>query len=238
MKKYIVILGKQISWYSIMGFLGLGIATLFCVRRRDRYHLRRDDLINMMGYAIVGGLIGAKLLALLCMVPQFVTYWDKITWNGEFIAAIMGNGFVFYGGLLGMLSAFGIYCAQYRINYKDVLELIAPAIPLFHVFGRIGCYIAECCGGINGFPIQLVESGMNFGIFLLLYILQNLQKMKGKTFFLYLLSYGIGRFILEFFRGDAERGFIWFFSVSQWISAGLIVVACFYLMKQREKARD
>lgn len=225
MSKYIDFFGQHITWYSIMGFLGLLAATLLCVRRRRRFDVELDDEINLMGYAIVGGIIGAKTLALLCMVPQFIEYWEQIHWNRQFFNAIMQTGFVYYGGFGGVILAFYIYCRQYQVNFSNILELIAPAIPLFHVLGRIGCYNAGCCGGVGGFPLQLVEAAMNLVICVTILVIQNRQKMRGATFYLYLFLYGGGRFVLEFFRGDPERGFIGSFSVSQWISVLLIVIA-------------
>ena len=227
MKDYILILGKEISWYSILGMIGLVAAVILCIRRKKKYDFQTDDLINLAGYAIVGGILGAKALALLCMTPQFIQYWEKIVWNEEFLRVILGNGFVYYGGFLGVLAAFFFYCRQYRLNYSRLLELIAPTIPLFHGFGRIGCYIAGCCGGIDGFPLQLVESAINFCLVPVLLWAEKQPALKGRGFLLYLLFYGSARFILEFFRGDPERGFLWIFSVSQWISAVLILAAIF-----------
>ena len=236
MEKYILIFGKEISWYSIMGFAGLLAAFFLCVKRRNRFGLQREDLVNIMGYAVVGGIVGAKALALLCMIPQFVQYWEQIEWSEAFLRLIFGNGFVYYGGLFGVLGAFLIYCRQYRISLMNLLELTAPAIPLFHTFGRIGCYIAGCCGGINGFPLQLAEAAANFLLFLFLIWAQERPALKGRTFQLYLFSYAVIRFFLEFFRGDPERGFLWIFSVSQWISLGILISVSVIWRRQKYRS--
>lgn len=225
MEKSIVVLGQQITWYAVMGLVGLSFSMALCMVRRNRFSIGRGDVINLGGYAVVGILIGSKVLALLCMIPGFIEYWDKITWNRELFNVVMKQGFVFYGGLLGVIGAFAVYCKQYGLSLSHVLELAAPACPLFHVFGRIGCYIAGCCYGVLSFPLQLIEAAMNLVIFSVIMTIQDRRILEGKTFYLYLLLYAAGRFILEFFRGDVQRGFIGALSVSQWISLGILAVS-------------
>ena len=126
------------------------------------------------------------------------------------------------------------HCRQFGLPFRSVMELSAPSIPLFHFFGRLGCFTAGCCYGIGGFPVQLVEAAINLMIFAVIILVQNQDKLRGKTFCLYLLLYTSVRFVLEFYRGDPERGFIGPLSVSQWISALLFLAAVFYLRRLRK----
>lgn len=233
MNNYIVVFGKIISLYSVMGFIGLMAALFLCLKRRERYGLERHHLVDLFGYSVLGIILGSKLLALICMIPQFVQYWDEITWNMDFIETLIQSGFVFYGGLMGVICAFYIYSRQYGIDFGAAMELVAPAVPLFHFFGRIGCFTAGCCGGIDGFPLQLVEAGLNFVICAVILFIQNKKPDCRYTFCIYLLTYAVMRFILEFFRGDPERGFMAFFSVSQWISLILAAVAVKFLFSRK-----
>lgn len=239
MNNYISIFGKNISFYAILGFIGLMAALFLCLKRRTRYGIEKDDIVNLMAYSIVGIIVGSKLLALVCMIPQFVEYWDRIQWNSEFVGILFQSGFVFYGGLAGSILAFYLYCRQFKIPFGRVMELIAPAIPLFHFFGRIGCYTAGCCGGIGGFPLQLVEAFGNFLIFALIIYIQDRRRSFDGTFPLYMLTYGCMRFVLEFFRGDPERGFIGPLSVSQWISIAVVLIGAKLLLnKLLDKAKE
>ena len=231
-------LGLQISWYSILGFTGLVAAGLLCFSRRKKYQLPGDDILNLVGYALIGAVVGSKILALLCVLPYIIKYWDLIQWNAEFFNLLMSTGFVYYGGLIGVVVMFYIYCKQFKMNFANIMELLAPGVPMFHVFGRIGCYITGCCGGINGFPLQLVEAAMNLVICIVLLVIQDKELAKGKTFLLYMILYGIGRFVLEFYRGDPERGFIGMFSVSQWISIAFIVIAVILWKKVEKRRRE
>lgn len=227
-------LGLDISWYSILGVTGLVVAAAMCVLRKNKHGIPTDDIINLAGYAIVGSLIGSKLLALLCAAPAIISNWDKLIWNWELINLLLSTGFVYYGGLLGVVVMFYIYSRQFKVDFRNITEMLAPAVPCFHIFGRIGCYITGCCYGIGHFPIQIVESAMNLAICVILIIIQNKNIAKGKTFILYMFMYGVGRFILEFFRGDPERGFIGPLSVSQWISAVVIIIGVILWNRRKE----
>ena len=126
-------------------------------------------------------------------------------------------------------------------TYLDNCALIAP---LFHGIARIGCFFGGCCYGIESsfgfcaygntisdigevrrFPVQLLESLMNFLIVLLIYVLLKKELFKGKLFFIYLSVYAIIRFFDEFLRGDAIRGFVLGLSTSQFISIIIEIVA-------------
>ena len=52
----------------------------------------------------------------------------------------------------------------------------------FIFFGRLGCFTAGCCYGIGGFPVQLVEAAINLMIFAVIILVQNQDKLRGKTF--------------------------------------------------------
>ena len=94
--KYIEILGKQISWYAILGFIGLIAALFLCVKRRRRFDIARGDVINLMAYSIIGIIAGSKLLALICMTPDIIKNFSHIQWNAHTVSVLMQSGFVFY----------------------------------------------------------------------------------------------------------------------------------------------
>lgn len=70
------------------------------------------------------------------------------------------------------------------------------------------------------FPVQLVESISCLVIFIILIIIEK-KKESAPLLEIYLLSYAVVRFLLEFLRGDTIRGIFWFLSTSQWISLAI-----------------
>ena len=142
-----------------------------------------------------------------------------------------------------------------RKNYRFGLysDIGAMLIPLFHGFGRIGCFFGGCCYGIPSefgilyhspqlptdqivtrFPVQLLESGLEFLLFFVLYFflykptgpLQD--KVRGHLLEIWLGAYAVIRFLDEFLRGDIIRGVWGPFSTSQWISLAVIL---FFIIK-------
>ena len=164
------------------------------------------------------------------------------------------SGTVYYGGLLGFIASVHWYLHRYHLNAPLFWDCLAPALPLFHVFGRIGCFLNGCCYGVesrhfglaftcslsapNGvpyFPVQLAEAAFEALIFLLVWRFALRTEGHGKALPFYLLLYAPVRFLLEFLRGDAVRG-IWFgLSTSQWLSLALFAFCASALCRNRKK---
>lgn len=145
------------------------------------------------------GWLGAKM-----------TFW----WiNPQF--PLFQSGFIFYGGFfvsffLGSLILF--FLKKPLFSFADAFALV---LPLGHSMGRIGCAFTGCCYGemsAAGYsiPVQAIESFLLFILFVAIYLRQKKTWPPGSLFLIYLISYGIIRFFLEFFRQDPLRGtFSW-----------------------------
>lgn len=119
--------------------------------------------------------------------------------------------------------------------------MAVPAIPLFHCFGRIGCFLAGCCYGkvlsspvvfagileFRRIPVQLFEALFEIVLFAVL-LLVGRKKMGSHLLGVYLTTYAVFRFINEFFRGDEVRGSYFGCSTAQWISMGILL---YYVLK-------
>ena len=117
-------------------------------------------------------------------------------------------------------------------------DLGMPSVALAQAFGRIGCFWAGCCygrqtdsaigfaytcsdfapNGVALFPTQLLSSALDFLNFLVLVLLAKKKKAEGQIAGLYLIFYSVGRFGLEYLRGDLERGSVGSLSTSQFIA--------------------
>ena len=168
------------------------------------------------------------------------------------------GGMVFYGGFIGAYLLIKLYTKRSKFkNRAAFLDIFGVCVPLFHAFGRIGCFFGGCCYGIEsrfGFivtgnelvpelngvrrlPISLIEATLNLGIFFTLLYLYKKEKFKTKLVYIYMLMYSIVRFCTEFFRGDAIRGFLGPFSTSQWVSIILLVFAATVFILQAIKRK-
>ena len=122
-------------------------------------------------------------------------------------------------------------------------------------FGRIGCFLAGCCYGketesvfsvifqnseyapnhVALIPTQLYSSGLDFLHFLLLLLIARNKKEDGQVTACYLIFYSIGRFVIEFFRGDIIRGSVGILSTSQFISIFTGIAGIVLLIRIRKK---
>ena len=222
--------GFTIHGYGLM--IGIGIIAAYWAAdyRSKRYHLDPDHLFWILIWGVGCGLLGAKLL-------YYITIWKEILADPGELLDVTG-GFVVYGGIIGGIAAGYVFSRVKKIDFLRYLDLVAPSIALAQGFGRIGCFLAGCCYGMrwdgpfsvtfqnsayapNGvalFPSQLVSSGLDFLHFFLLCFLARRNDRPGRIGAFYLLFYSIGRFVIEFFRGDLERGQVGVLSTSQFIA--------------------
>ena len=159
------------------------------------------------------------------------------------------GGMTFIGGLIGGVAAFFVLfkfmvTPKEKPYLRECANYILISIVAAHFFGRIGCFLAGCCYGKitesfwgmnfpNGHrhPTQLYEAVLLLGIFLACF------KFKKQTIFIYPIAYGIGRFLIEFFRGDDRGKLLVGISPSQFWSI-LMVVAGVVLIILLNKNRS
>jgi len=253
--------------YGLLMMVGVGLAfgltALLCSNKLVRgQRVDRADTLLTCSIIIFGALVGAVSLRPIMKLPEVIIYWE--TFSQYPIGEVMGYMFgeiVFYGGLIGGALAAVIFCKFYRIPMLPTMDAIAPAVPLGHAFGRLGCLNAGCCYGMEvshdhifaivypevslaappGVPLIALPALEAGGLFLISIIVVTVfitTKPKGLCLALYLALYSALRFSLEFFRGDLIRGMYGPFSTSQYISMGVFVVSIVLIcvMIRRRKA--
>lgn len=233
-------------------FAGIGLVvsiSVFIVLMAEKgYSLPKNIRIVIASAIIV--ILSARLFGCLSGIYRDVGLGYDVTWDG-----IVKTGIVFYGGLIGLLISYRLMA---KVSKQDmyIMDVLAVCIPLFHSIARIGCFVGGCCFGKEShshiainytttvfdevvtayrIPTQLIEAAFNLILFLYLLHLLRSDEWKCKNILRrYLLIYSIGRFIIEFFRGDLVRGVIYGVSFSQVIS----VLIWIYLLATVKKERD
>lgn len=252
MYPFIEIFGRNIGTYGIMAALGMLASALCCYLLLRKKEVDIED-IAMTGLIFAGGaVIGAHIVYGITNTDKIIELFKNIKdYNFiSFCQTLFGNymgGMVFYGGLIGGLIALVISdkVSQKYFRGDVMFDAVAVAIPLFHTFGRIGCFLGGCCYGIasdigftvhgntlypalndvNRLPVQLIESGLNLILFFVLLVLYTKKKFQHRLLIVYFYIYPVIRFIDEFFRGDEIRGFFMGLSTSQIISILLFIYA-------------
>jgi phosphatidylglycerol---prolipoprotein diacylglyceryl transferase len=92
-------------------------------------------------------------------------------------------------------------------------------------------------------PVQIYESIVCFALFLFLWRLSKRKRFDGEIILTYAALYAVARFLLEYFRGDADRGFVFggTFSTSQFIALPIFAAAIIVVvirLKKRKRISD
>lgn len=219
--------------YGLMIALGFFAALLLCLKRGKKRGLDEDIIWGIFFCAIVGGAIGCRVLYYIVELPQIIED-PSILWDFR-------NGYVVYGGIIGGALASFLYCRSKGVRFLTYFDLVMPAVALGQGFGRLGCFFAGCCygretdawfgitfhnsqfapNGVKLIPTQLMSSAGDFIICGILLLYARHTQKEGRVGAAYLVLYGIGRFIIEFFRSD-YRGSIGALSTSQIISIAVV----------------
>lgn len=221
--------------YGLMIAVGFIVALLLSISRGKKKGLKEDIFYGIFFCAIIGGFAGSKILYWIVSIPQIIQdpsiFWD------------FRNGFVVYGGIIGGILASYLYIRIKKQDFFSYFDAVMPGVAAAQGFGRLGCFFAGCCYGKetdsafhivfthsdfapNGVPLiptQLLSSAGDFLIMAALLLISRKNPSKGRVGALYLIFYGIGRFVIEFFRGDL-RGSVGSLSTSQFISLGIVAI--------------
>ena len=215
-----------------------------------------DAVVDAIIWAVLLGFVGMKILYWIVTPDVFKTVFRNGFFQG--LLSLLMEGMVFYGGLLGGLLGIVIVARKKKKNFFEFTDLMAPCFCVAHAFGRIGCLLVGCCYGVQigettqfgvltyqgacavpyadgamRLPVPLMES-----IFLLLLcgalvLIYRKEKHLGVTTGWYLILYAIWRFVIEMFRGDAERGKFGPLYTSQWISIAILAAGVAILVLSR-----
>ncbi len=208
--------------------------------RARKYRYEVQHVFPLFLWGLIGGLAGAKLFFLF-------TEWKDFVRDPGWYFMHFSDGFVVYGGIITGILFGWLYTRVHGLSFLAWADLVLPSVALGQGIGRIGCFLAGCCygketdlpigitfhtsefapNGISLFPTQLFSAAFDFLHFLILIAIAKRKKRDGTVAVSYLLIYSIGRFAIEFFRGDPGRGTIGPFSTSQAIA--LAVSACVLL---------
>ncbi|MDO4519664.1 MAG: prolipoprotein diacylglyceryl transferase [Eubacteriales bacterium] len=223
--------------YGFMIALGIIAAFLIAEKRAKRNNLDSEQIVFLSVCTVLCGFLGAKLLYWITELPAFIK-------NPMSFFTTMADGFVVYGGIIGGIIGGFVISKIKMLDFLAYFDLMIPSIAIAQGFGRIGCFLAGCCygketksalhivfhsswyapNGVALIPTQLYSAGLDFIHFAILLLIAAKTRKKGVVAACYLIFYSAGRFILEFFRGDINRGSVGMLSTSQFIAVFVFVI--------------
>ena len=234
----------NIHMYGVMIAVGILCAflTLFYLTKKKGVDVRVTDFIFYNGIASI--VVGFGFATLFQSTYNYI--------KNPSAGFELGSGMTFIGGLIGgvacFLAIYFIFRKKYTARLYEVISLLPCSILIAHAFGRIGCFFAGCCYGkeTDSFlgvqfpdlphpvhPTQLYEAAVLFVLFAVsVYLI--LKKDFKHNLSLYLIAYGVFRFLIEYVRGDDRGELVGFVSPSQFWSIFMVVagVAIIFVMNR------
>ena len=223
--------------YGVMTAIGILAAYFTAEYRAKKQGLDDSKIFWLVIWCLIFGYLGSKILYFITIAPQ-------IAEDPSVMLRSLADGWVVYGGIIGGILGGFLFCRRHKLPALKFFDLGLTSVALAQGFGRLGCFFAGCCygqetdsafsitftnsdfapNGVALIPTQLISSTLDFLLFLFLLLMHRRRKNKaGQCTALYLICYGIGRFILEFFRGDLIRGSVGTISTSQFISIFIVL---------------
>jgi phosphatidylglycerol---prolipoprotein diacylglyceryl transferase len=214
--------GITVYTYGFLIAIGAiaGVAYM-AIQGKKEVGLTFDQANTLFLFIFLAAVVGGKV---------FLFFEDPAYYLDHPKRLMTGRGFVFYGSFLFAIPTMLYYFRKHKLPAYPMLDVMAITTCLVHFFGRLGCFFAGCCYGkptlsITGVtftnevcfaeplhtplhPTQLYEAGYIALVMGALLVLRDRRKFHGQLFLLYLMFYALGRFVIEYFRGDIERGFV------------------------------
>ena len=206
-----------VHWYGLMYVLAFALFIILGRVRIKQPHIavlgwKKEDLDDMLFYGMLGVVIGGRLGEVLFYRPEYFLH------NPLEIFMVWHGGMSFHGGFLGVILAMYLWSRKAGRNLFDVLDFIAPLVPLGYAAGRLGNFInAELPGRIApeslpwamqwpGIPYPVHPSPLyqmlvdGILVFIILWLYARKQRPRMAVGAMFTLLYGCARFFTEYFR--------------------------------------
>jgi len=238
----------KIFTYGLLVATGFFVAILLAGRQGKKEGLDQQKIMDLAFYVLVAALVGGRLLYIVVEYRYFLD-------NPMEVLKFWKGGLVFYGGFIGAFSVGFWYVRKHQLPVWKVGDIVAPSIAIGQAIGRWGCFFAGCCYGVRTdvpwaitfsdpkslapldiplHPTQIYLSLNALVIYGILVWLRKRKKFEGQVFWTYGILYSIGRFIIEYYRGD-DRGYAVesMLSTSQFIGIFILLLSVFMWFRLR-----
>lgn len=223
----------KIHWYGLMYLIGFGGAWWLGQRRARRPGaiLAPEQIGDLIFYGAIGAVLGGRI--------GYILFYDL----GNYLAhplnmlKVWEGGMSFHGGMLGVITAMWLYGRKINRGFFQLMDFVAPLAPIGLGAGRIGNFInGELWGKVTDVPwamifphggplprhpSQLYQAFLEgLMLFLILWFYSSKPRPTMAVSGLFLLCYGVFRFVVEFARQpDAQLGYLAF----GWLTMGQVL---------------
>jgi phosphatidylglycerol---prolipoprotein diacylglyceryl transferase len=250
----------KIASYGLMVAVGMIIGVLIASVRAKSLGENPAVIFDITIWVVVAGLIGARFFYIY-IEGWHEAISKPFTQTAIDFLKIREGGLSLLGALITGIPVGLIYLKKKKLNVWKIADITAPSIAIGIAFARIGCFLNGCCFGkpcppkafygiefpmdsipyehymgiLPLYPTQLICALNALLIFIVLSIWIKYRKYDGQIFWLFVLIYGIARFMEDFLRGDSDQTFFGglFFGVltlAQTISISGIILSAIMLV--------
>lgn len=208
------------------------------------------DVEDFLFWGVLGVVLGGRIGYCLFYQPAYYAH------NPLEILAVWKGGMAFHGGLLGVILAMAGFALARGRSFWEVADFVAPCVPTGLACGRLGNFInGELWGrvthgwwgtvfpqagdGLARHPSQLYQFALEgLTLFVLLWWYARSPRPAGAVSAVFLIGYGVFRFIAEYAREpDDFLGLLTLgFSMGQWLSVPMILGGVLLLLVSRRRA--
>lgn len=215
--------GFEMSTYWLMLLAGMVGMLILLLLRRKRFTLSVFKCILFTLLLTVSGVLGAKILYILENFKSTIE-------NG-----ISLGGMSFFGSVFLIPIMMPLVGKLFKLKLGETLDICGPCVALMIAFMRLGCFMQGCCGGwVANFgnvqfvwPTQLMEFVGDIAILIWLLHFERLNQMRNKLYPLFMISYSVLRFFIEFLRYKAD---LWLgLGHGQWFAMLAIIVGLIWI---------
>ncbi|MBL0458304.1 prolipoprotein diacylglyceryl transferase [Aeromonas enteropelogenes] len=229
----------SVRWYGLMYLFGFAFAMWLAGRRAAKpgSGWTRDEVSDLLFYGFLGVILGGRIGYVL-----FYNF-DLFLADPTYLFKIWTGGMSFHGGLIGVITAMIWFAHKTRRHFFTVADFVAPLIPFGLGVGRIGNFLnGELWGRITDVPWAIIfpEAGpeprhpsqlYQFALegvvlFIILNLFWRKHPPRGAISGMFLLFYGLFRFLVEFVRQPDSQLGLYFneISMGQILSTPMILI--------------
>lgn len=249
----------HIRSYGLMLAIAFLVGTWIALAEARRLRLDEDRVLTVILVALVGGVLGARLLYVMEHIAEFRRDWGSVL-------ALWQGGLTLYGGVVG--GTLGGLVAARRVGLPMWItaDALTPSVALGTMFGRIGCFLNGCCygrpthlpwgvvfppdsfaglefGNVPLQPSQIYFAILGLGLFLLLWGVRKRLRTPGVLFWTFVVLFALARIPLDFTRSyELDARILQFggtyITESQLTSVALILFGALMILRRRRESPE